>query len=75
MSPISVEEAQAKLPELIEHLAPGEEVVITRGERLVATLIAPLSEAAQPQFGRGRDKVHIISEDDEHLTHFRDHMP
>jgi antitoxin (DNA-binding transcriptional repressor) of toxin-antitoxin stability system len=30
MSSVTLEEAQAKLPELIDQLTPGEEVVITR---------------------------------------------
>lgn len=29
MSTVTLEEAQAKLPELIDKLAPGEEVIIT----------------------------------------------
>ena len=32
MSIVTIEEAQAKLPELIDKLAPGEEVIITRNE-------------------------------------------
>jgi len=35
MTTVSIEEAQAKLPELIEHLAKGEELVITRNQQLV----------------------------------------
>lgn len=31
MSTVSLEEAQAHLAELIEHLKPGEEVIITQG--------------------------------------------
>ena len=31
MSTVSIEEAQAHLAELIGHLKPGEEVVITQG--------------------------------------------
>ena len=31
MATITIEEAQAKLPQLIEDLNPGEEVVITKG--------------------------------------------
>ena len=36
---ITVEEAQAHLKELISKLAPGEEVVITEGQRVVAMIV------------------------------------
>ena len=39
MSTVTIEEAQARLPELIDRLAPGEELVITRGKQPVAKLI------------------------------------
>ena len=36
----TIEEAQAKLPELIDHLATGEELVITRNRQPIARLLA-----------------------------------
>jgi antitoxin (DNA-binding transcriptional repressor) of toxin-antitoxin stability system len=36
---ITVEEAQAKLKELIHQLAPGEEVIITENQQPVAKLV------------------------------------
>ena len=39
MSTVTVEEAQARLKELIHHLAPGEEVVIVENQKPVATLV------------------------------------
>jgi len=39
---ISIEEAQAHLAELIARLVPGEELVITQGDRPVAKLIGQL---------------------------------
>ena len=75
MSTVTIEEAQAKLPELIEHLAADEELVITRNARPVAKLVGPSSEKPQPLFGRGRGKVVIVAEDDEHLEAFKDYMP
>lgn len=38
MTKISIEEAQAKLHELIHELSPGEEVIITEDELAVARL-------------------------------------
>jgi prevent-host-death family protein len=36
---ITIEEAQAKLKELIHELAPGEEVIITENQQPVAKLV------------------------------------
>jgi len=75
MTTVSIEEAQANLLTLIEHLAPGEELVITRDARPVAKLVAPTGENPRPVFGRGRGKLVVISEDQEHLKDFEDYMP
>jgi len=47
MPTVTLEDAQARLPELIEHLRPGEEVIILRGEEPVARLVG----AAKPARG------------------------
>ena len=75
MSVVTIEEAQARLPEIIDQLAPGEEVVITRDTRPVAKLVRPPGEEPRPVFGRGRGKVIIVAEDEEHLKDFEDYMP
>jgi hypothetical protein len=36
MTTVTIEQAQAQLPELIEHLPSGEEVVITRNQQPAA---------------------------------------
>jgi prevent-host-death family protein len=46
MSSLTVQEAQAKLTELIHNLRPGDEVVITDNNEPVARLIA--AERRQP---------------------------
>jgi antitoxin (DNA-binding transcriptional repressor) of toxin-antitoxin stability system len=75
MPTISIEEAQARLPELIQRLAPGEEVLITRDTRPVAKLVGQRQEEPSPVFGRGHGKVVVVSEDDEHLKDFEEYMP
>jgi len=47
MTTISLEEAQATLPELIGKLSPGEELLITKNKQPVARLIG--SPEPQPQ--------------------------
>jgi prevent-host-death family protein len=71
---VTLEEAQARLPELIDQLAPGEEVIITRNARPVARLVSQATPKPQPVFGRGRGKVIVVSEDEEHLKDFEDYM-
>ena len=39
MTTVTIEEAQAKLAELIDHLASGEELVITRNQQSIARLL------------------------------------
>jgi prevent-host-death family protein len=40
---VPLEEAQARLAELIEHLAPGDEIVITQNDQPVAKLVSSRS--------------------------------
>jgi prevent-host-death family protein len=75
MTAITLEEAQARLSEVIENLSPGEEVIITRDARPVAQLIGLPAEKPRPVPGRGRGRLVILGEDDEHLKDFQDYMP
>ena len=45
---ITIEEAQAKLKELIHQLAPGDEVIITENQQPVAKLVNEQSRPAKP---------------------------
>jgi antitoxin (DNA-binding transcriptional repressor) of toxin-antitoxin stability system len=74
MPTVTIEEAQARLPELIDHLQPGEEVILTCNDRPVAKLVGHPAEQPRPLFGRGRGKVVVVSEDDDHLQGFEDYM-
>jgi prevent-host-death family protein len=75
MTSVSIPEAQANLPEIVENLQPGEEVILTRNQQPVAKLV-PLSAAKpQPAFGSCRGKLIIVAEDEEHLRDFSDYMP
>ncbi len=75
MTTITIEEAQAKLSQLIDQLAPGAELIITRNARPVAQLIGVASEKPHPVPGRGRGKLVIVCDDDDHLKDFEDYMP
>jgi antitoxin (DNA-binding transcriptional repressor) of toxin-antitoxin stability system len=76
MSTVTIEEAQAKLPEIIDKLIPGEELIITRNNQPIAKLIGHPSPARKPrQPGSAKGKLIILSEDDEHLEDFKEYMP
>jgi antitoxin (DNA-binding transcriptional repressor) of toxin-antitoxin stability system len=76
MSTVTIEEAQAMLPELIRQLSPGEEVLITENNQLVAKLTSQGKSAGQrPGPGLCKGMITIISDDDEHLKDFTEYMP
>jgi antitoxin (DNA-binding transcriptional repressor) of toxin-antitoxin stability system len=73
---MSVNEVQARLPELVKQIASGDEVVITDHDEPVARLVR--QEVEQPMIrrpGSAKGKLRIVADDDEHLADFRDYMP
>ena len=75
MPTLSIDQVQARLPELIEQLRPGVELVITRGELPVATLAASAAERPRAVFGSCCGMLTILAEDDEHLLDFAEYLP
>jgi prevent-host-death family protein len=71
MTTVTIPEAQANLPELVENLQPGEEVIITSNQQPVAKLNPFSSASPQPVFGSCRGKLIILAEDEEHLDDFQ----
>lgn len=75
---ISIDDAQARLKELIHQLAPGEEVIIIENQQPVAKLVSEPSNpraALRPPPGLGKGFITVVSDDDEHLKDFGDYMP
>ncbi|HUY87616.1 MAG TPA: type II toxin-antitoxin system prevent-host-death family antitoxin [Pirellulales bacterium] len=73
---ISVDEAQAKLKELIHQLAPGEVVIITENQRPVAKLVSEPARQPKPRApGNCKGMIHLLVEDEEHLEGFSEYMP
>jgi prevent-host-death family protein len=75
MSTVTLEAAQAHLKELIEHLAPGEEVVITQNDLPVAKLVSSKPSRKPRQPGNCKGMLTIVSDDDDHLKDFAEYMP
>ncbi len=71
MATITIEDTQAKLPEIIGQLARGQELLIIQDDQVVARLIGdrpPLQQRPGPGFAKGM--ISIVAEDDEHLQDF-----
>jgi prevent-host-death family protein len=74
MQTATMEEAQARLPELLDQLAAGEEVVITRDGRPVGRLLPPELPKGRPVYGRGKGKMKLNTENQDHLKDFAEYM-
>ncbi len=78
MPTVSIQDAQANLPDLIHNLSPGAEVLITENNRPVAKLVIELptpKPGLRPPPGLGKGFITIVSDDDEHLKDFAEYMP
>jgi antitoxin (DNA-binding transcriptional repressor) of toxin-antitoxin stability system len=75
MTAISIDQASAQLPLLLSKLAPGEEIILTDGEKPIATVKPVQDGDPLPNRRRGTAKgvLTIISEDDEHLSDFAEY--
>jgi prevent-host-death family protein len=73
---VTVQEAQAKLKELIDGLVPGEEVIITENQQPVAKLIGERpARPPRPAPGLGNGSILYMAPDfDEPLEEFKEYM-
>ena len=70
---MTVEEAQAKLKELIHQMMPGDEIILTEIQQRVAKLVSAIPKAKpglRPPPGLGKGIITILSDDEEHLKDF-----
>jgi antitoxin (DNA-binding transcriptional repressor) of toxin-antitoxin stability system len=71
---VTLEEAQAKLRELIAQLSPGEEITVTENQQPVAKLVATVKLAERP-LGTLRGTVLYMAPDfDAPLEDFKEYM-
>ncbi len=78
MAIVTIQEAQANLPDLIQKLTPGGVVVITENDLPVARLVSELPKPScglRPPPGLGKGCITIVSDDEEHLKDFAEYMP
>jgi antitoxin (DNA-binding transcriptional repressor) of toxin-antitoxin stability system len=74
MPSITIEDAQTRLPQIIERLLPGESVVITREDKPVARLMAEAPPRKPRKAGNCKGMIAIVSDDDSHLKDFAEYM-
>jgi antitoxin (DNA-binding transcriptional repressor) of toxin-antitoxin stability system len=76
MSSITIQEAQAKLSDLIHRLTPGDELLITENDKPVAKLARADDSQLWPcKAGSAKDTQHWMSPDfDAPLDEFKEYM-
>lgn len=72
---VTMEKAHARLPELVAHLAAGEELLITQDGATVARLVREITPRRPRQPGNCKGMIDLLVEDDEHLEGFAEYMP
>ena len=75
MIQLTVEEAGARLSQLVDEVDAGEEVVLTRDDRPVFKLVKVAQDRPRPQFGSARGKGYMTADFDAPLEDFKDYMP
>jgi prevent-host-death family protein len=72
---VTMEEAQAKLKELIHQLVPGQEVIITENQQPVAKLVSEPAKPPRPGPGLGKGSIVYMAPDfDAPLDDFKEYM-
>ncbi len=75
MATVSLDEAQARLPHLLQKLQPGEEITITdRGQPLAQVKKVDAQQRQPRKAGSAKGLLVIVQEDDEHLADFAEYM-
>jgi antitoxin (DNA-binding transcriptional repressor) of toxin-antitoxin stability system len=71
---LTIDELQLRLPQIIDGLSPGEELVITQGDRRVARLVGEAPIRKPRKAGNCKGMIVILSDDDDHLKDFAEYM-
>jgi len=74
MTTVAVEQAQRNLSQLIDDVALGERVVITRDQLPVAELVPVAHPKPKPTFGSAKGMVRMSADFDAPIEDFRDYM-
>ncbi len=73
---MAVEDIKVTLPELLDNLTPGDEVILTRNQQPLAKLVSETPQQRKPRVpGLGKGMITILSDDDDQLKDFAEYMP
>lgn len=75
MHKINLNEAGARLAELVKEATGGEEVIITCDDGPAVKLVPISSSTPRPQFGSARGRVKMTDDFDAPLSDFADYAP
>lgn len=75
MHQVNLQEAEARLAELIEEAADGEEVVIIRSDGTSFKIVPIRTVSATPKFGSAKGLVRTSDDFDEPLEGFEEYAP
>ena len=73
---VTLEQAQSHLKDLVHQLLPGDEIIITENDRMVAKLVCEATVSSiRPKPGLGKGSIIYISPDfDEPLDEMKEYM-
>jgi prevent-host-death family protein len=74
MSNVTLEEAQAHLPDLLEKLRPGQEITITDHGKPLAHVKKAERTSWPCKAGSARGKIHMAPDFDAPLEEFKEYM-
>jgi antitoxin (DNA-binding transcriptional repressor) of toxin-antitoxin stability system len=72
---VPIEQAAARLGELVGMLKPGDEIVLTEHDHPVARILPSERRRVRRKPGSCKGMLLIHQEDDQHLKDFAEYMP
>lgn len=75
MNKITISDAQANLPSILQRLAPGEELLIVLGDKPIAKLTREIDTSGSCKAGSARHRDHWMANDfDDPIEDFAEYM-
>lgn len=75
MHEVGLKEAETRLAELIDEVAHGKEVLITRGDGTAFKIVPIMQPEPHPKFGSAKGLIKMSEDFDEPLEDFQEYMP
>lgn len=72
MQTVTLKEAESRLPDLIDAAAAGEEIIITKDERVSVQLVPRVVKKRKRHFGSAKGLITMAPDFDEPLEDFKE---